>query len=171
MDPIFWGPHAWTYLHTLTFNYPISPTVDDKSRMYNYFKQLSQFLPCPSCAQSYDIYFKYIPIDQYLDDVYGLTFWLYTIHFLVNAKLGKEQYSFLFVVKKYLSHKTQCTILPDPSKNSSKCSANKKKPSSDIYLNFKNIAEQKYMEKTKSHISILSSKNPDLLLSKYPTLQ
>jgi hypothetical protein len=163
MDPSFWGRSAWLYLHTLTFNYPTSPTPDDKSRMYNYFKQLPLFLPCPSCAKSFEIYFNYIPITEYLDDVYGLTFWLYTMHFLVNTKLKKSNSTFLSVVKTYLSHKTQCTIIPDPSKDSSKCSANKTKPSSDIYLNFKNIAEQKYMEKTKSYTS--------KLLSDYPTLQ
>jgi len=159
MDPSFWGRSTWLYLHTLTFNYPTSPTPDDKSKMYNYFKQLPLFLPCPSCAQSFEIYFNYIPITEYLDDVYGLTFWLYTIHFLVNTKLKKTNSSFLSVVKTYLSHKTQCTIIPDKSK----CSANKTKPSSDIYLNFKNIAEQKYIEKTKSYTS--------KLLSDYPTLQ
>ena len=159
MDPSFWGRSTWLYLHTLTFNYPTSPTPDDKTKMYNYFKQLSQFLPCPSCAQSYEKYFNYIPITDYLDDVHGLTFWLYTIHFLVNTKLKKSNSSFLSVVKTYLSHKTQCNIQPVTSK----CSATKTKPLSDIYLNFKNIAEQKYMEKTKSYTS--------KLLSDYPTLQ
>jgi hypothetical protein len=163
MDPSFWGRSTWLYLHTLTFSYPVSPTPDDKLRMYNYFKQLPLFLPCPSCAKSFEIYFNYIPITEYLDDVYGLTFWLYTIHFLVNTKLKKSNSTFLSVVKTYLSHKTQCIIIPDPSKDSSKCSANKTKQSSDTYLNFKNIAEQKYMEKTKSYTS--------KLLSDYPTLQ
>ena len=25
-----WGPIAWTFLHTLSFNYPINPTPEDK---------------------------------------------------------------------------------------------------------------------------------------------
>jgi hypothetical protein len=153
MDPSFWGKSTWLYLHTLTFNYPESPTQDDKTKMYNYFKQLSQFLPCPSCSKAYEIYFNYIPITEYLDDVYGLTFWLYTIHFIVNTKLHKETPNFISVVKTYLSHKTQCNI---------KCSSNKSKTPPNVYLNFKNIAEQKYMQKTKEYTSKLLTDYPSL---------
>ena len=90
MDPAFWGRSTWTYLHTLTFNYPENPTDNDKLKYYNYFKQLPDFLPCPSCASSFKIYFEYIPITDYLDDIHGITFWLYIIHFIVNSKLNKK---------------------------------------------------------------------------------
>ena len=25
-----WGPNMWHYLHTISFNYPIKPSIDDK---------------------------------------------------------------------------------------------------------------------------------------------
>ena len=25
-----WGPSAWHYLHSISFNYPVKPTCDDK---------------------------------------------------------------------------------------------------------------------------------------------
>ena len=58
MDPSFWGKSTWLYLHTLTFNYPLNPTEEDKIKYYNHFKQLGDMLPCPSCAESYKIYFN-----------------------------------------------------------------------------------------------------------------
>ena len=33
-----WGPSAWIFLHTITFNYPINPTENDK---YIYNKVIS----------------------------------------------------------------------------------------------------------------------------------
>ena len=28
-----WGPAQWHFLHTMSFNYPVKPTLDDKKRM------------------------------------------------------------------------------------------------------------------------------------------
>ena len=32
-----WGPSMWHFLHTMSFNYPVKPTKDDKK----YYTQLS----------------------------------------------------------------------------------------------------------------------------------
>ena len=149
MDPEFWGRATWLYLHTITFNYPANPTHQDKVIYYRHFKHLGDTLPCPSCAESYKIYFKYIPLVEYLDDIHGITFWLYIIHYLVNKKLSKPNLPFNQVVKMYYSHKTSCSKV-DPTKLSNeKCTA---KPTTildvnDTYTEFKNIAETKYLQK------------------------
>ena len=31
-----WGPGGWTFLHTITFNYPLDPTNEDKERYRNF---------------------------------------------------------------------------------------------------------------------------------------
>ena len=31
-----WGPAAWTFLHTITFNYPDNPTNQDKQYYFNF---------------------------------------------------------------------------------------------------------------------------------------
>jgi len=41
-----WGPSAWTFLHTITFNYPEDPTEDDKRKYYNFFMNIKDVLPC-----------------------------------------------------------------------------------------------------------------------------
>jgi hypothetical protein len=159
MDPAFWGRSTWTYLHTLTFNYPENPSDNDKLKYYNYFKQLPEFLPCPSCASSFKIYFDYIPITAYLDDIYGITFWLYTIHFIVNSKLKKKNTDFLDVIKLYLPNKTSCST--QIINLSGKCT----KPSTSLpnkFTDFQNIS-QKYLERTKQYVNLLQKDHPTLI--------
>jgi hypothetical protein len=153
MDPSFWGKCTWQYLHTLTFSYPEQPTESDKLKYFNYFKQLPEFLPCTSCASSFKVYFDYIPISEYLDDIHGFTFWLYTIHFIVNLKLNKKNMDFYDVIKIYLPNKTSC--VKKDIDVSTKCT--KPPPDSDTikFKTFKEIAEHKYLEKTKFYISKL----------------
>ena len=31
-----WGPSMWHYLHTMSFNYPVNPTEDDKKNYMNF---------------------------------------------------------------------------------------------------------------------------------------
>jgi len=149
MDPSFWGTSTWRYLHSLTFNYPTNPTTEDKIKYYNYFNQLSDFLPCPSCAMSYKIYFRHIPINEYLDDVYGITYWLYLIHFIVNQKLSKPNTNFNTVVKMYLANKTNCSV--KPVNVSAKCTK-KSSIEPDISTSFVKLTNDKYYDKSTVHI-------------------
>ena len=96
-----WGPSAWDYLHTLTFNYPENPSNDHKKYYYELFNNLKFTLPCKYCRESYNIFFKYININDYLDDRMGITYWLYTIHNIVNLKLNKKKVNFIDVVNYY----------------------------------------------------------------------
>ena len=35
-----WGPSQWHVLHTISFNYPVKPTSDDKHKYRNYILSL-----------------------------------------------------------------------------------------------------------------------------------
>ena len=37
MEPEIWGPNAWTFLHTITLNYPENPSEDDKQNHKDFF--------------------------------------------------------------------------------------------------------------------------------------
>jgi len=164
MDPSFWGRSTWLYLHTLTFNYPEIPTESDKVKYYNYFKQLPDFLPCPSCASSFKIYFEYIPITAYLNDIHGITFWLYIIHFIVNSKLKKKNTDFLQVIQMYLPNKTSCS---NPSNQlvilSDKCTKPPTSLPKNKFIEFQNISQEKYLERTKQYIALLQKNHPTLI--------
>ena len=84
-----WGPSGWNFLHTITFNYPLNPTKDDKEIYSNYFKLVGSILPCKYCRESYQIYYKYFPIDPFLDSREGVCYWLYKLHGL-NQKFSCE---------------------------------------------------------------------------------
>ena len=47
-----WGPPMWHYLHTMSFNYPIEPTVDDKNNYRNFILSLQNVLPCKYCRMN-----------------------------------------------------------------------------------------------------------------------
>ena len=39
-----WGPMCWTFLHTMSFNYPVNPTSEDKKHYKDYAqKQMTQY--------------------------------------------------------------------------------------------------------------------------------
>ena len=41
-----WGPPAWHFLHTISFNYPIHPTKKQKKEYRNFIFSLQNILPC-----------------------------------------------------------------------------------------------------------------------------
>ena len=61
MDPSVWGPHAWFFLHTVTFTYPKNPTELDKRHMYDFFTKLQYILPCEMCKQHYQEHLYTMP--------------------------------------------------------------------------------------------------------------
>ena len=48
-----WGPPAWTFLHTITFNYPHNPSDQDKQNYFTFFDSLKYVLPCDKCKKHY----------------------------------------------------------------------------------------------------------------------
>ena len=44
-----WGPSMWHYLHTLSFNYPINPTLENKKYYKEFILNLQHTLPCKYC--------------------------------------------------------------------------------------------------------------------------
>ena len=96
-----WGSETWMSLHCITFNAPDIITQDKQNNYINYFTVLKELLPCKYCRFSYKVFLHFLPIQRYIDCKMGLTYWLYTIHNLVNIKLQKQTVSFIDVVVKY----------------------------------------------------------------------
>ena len=44
-----WGPSMWHYLHTMSFNYPVKPSDDDRKHYKNFILSLQYVLPCKYC--------------------------------------------------------------------------------------------------------------------------
>jgi hypothetical protein len=90
MQSITWGPSAWKFLHTVSFNYPDSPSNQTKINHKNFYESMGSILPCKYCRDSYIIFLKELPIDDFLGSRKLLTKWLFRIHNKVNNKLRKQ---------------------------------------------------------------------------------
>ena len=101
MKPEVWGPGAWTFLHTITLNYPENPTNDDKYNHKEFFNNLKNVIPCPNCREHYDINLQKYPINVALESREKLVKWLIDIHNEVNKKNNEKIYSYDEVMKKY----------------------------------------------------------------------
>jgi len=110
--PKIWGPHMWVALHSITFNYPVTPTSEDKETYKVFFQSLGHVLPCSYCASSYKDFISH-GLTQLTDDVLetrdSLTKWLYYVHEAVNKKLGID-YGITYdnVVERYESYRAAC---------------------------------------------------------------
>ena len=54
-----WGPSMWHYLHTMSFNYPVNPTTDDKHRYRDFILSLRWTLPCGKCRKNLQMNFMW----------------------------------------------------------------------------------------------------------------
>lgn len=99
MDPKIWGPSAWLFLHTITFNYPNNPTKEDKDNFHKLFDSLKFTIPCPICREHYKENLKNNPIK--LDSKDDLIEWLFDIHNSVNKFKGEKEYSHEELYDKY----------------------------------------------------------------------
>jgi hypothetical protein len=117
MQTVQWGKAMWISLHAITFNYPINPTIEDKTKYKNYFTITGNILPCKYCRESFSIYSKYIPIDSFLDSREGVVYWLYVIHNLVNQKIYKPLFPLCEIVVIYEKMRAKCgKVLKDDVK-------------------------------------------------------
>ena len=99
MDPEIWGPHAWLFLHTITFNYPKNPTIVDRNNYYDFFNSLQNVLPCHKCQEHFKLNLQKFPIQ--LQSRRHLVQWLINMHNAVNIQNGKEIWSYDDVYEKY----------------------------------------------------------------------
>ena len=103
-----WGPDAWSFFHTVSFNYPLDPKQCDKDAYKVFFESLKLMLPCSICRKSYNFFYDNFPIDNYLEDRNGVVYWLFILHNIVNMKLDKPTAKFRDVVLKYENNRAKC---------------------------------------------------------------
>lgn len=123
--PKIWGPHLWEAIHSISFSYPVNPTIDEKNNFKNFFQSLSFVLPCAYCRNSYAEFIKPNNIehsnlelnDNCMENRDTLTLWLWKIHNAVNKKLGVDyMLSYPMLCDKYNSYRAQATMTPETKK-------------------------------------------------------
>lgn len=106
-----WGPSMWHYLHTMSFNYPVNPTVADKKHYKNFILNLQNVLPCKYCRINLKNNFKVLPLKEcHLKDRNGFSRYIYKLHEIVNKMLGKKSgLTYCDVRERYEHFRARCT--------------------------------------------------------------
>jgi len=115
-----WGPPLWHTLHTISFNYPVKPSKEQKEDYYNYFKSLEKVLPCRYCRDNYGENLKSLKFGKrHFKNRDTLSKFVYNLHEQVNKNLGKKSgLSYSQVRDRYEHFRARC--LADEKKKESK---------------------------------------------------
>lgn len=101
-----WGPHAWKFLHAVTFGYPEKPSPECRKKYAEFFNALATVLPCKVCRGHYG---KTIRKDtlRLNSGVFKnrdkLSRWLVRLHNCVNKRYKKPCMTYQEVQKLYAS--------------------------------------------------------------------
>jgi hypothetical protein len=105
-----WGPSMWHYLHTMSFNYPVNPTEDDKKNYMNFILMLEKVLPCKYCRMNLTTNFKNLPLTMAsMKNRETFSRYIYDLHELVNTMLKKKSgLTYCDVRERYEHFRARC---------------------------------------------------------------
>jgi hypothetical protein len=105
-----WGPSAWHLLHTISFNYPVHPTEEEKKYYMDFVLNFQYVLPCGKCRKNLIKNFKKLPLT--MDDMESRnTFskYVYNLHEAVNKMLHKtSNLTYKQVQERYEHFRARC---------------------------------------------------------------
>ena len=107
-----WGPSLWHFLHTMSFNYPIKPTNEDKKNFSKFIINLKYVLPCRYCRTNFIQNLKELKLTQTnLKNRCNFSKWMYKLHEHVNKMLGKKSgLKYSDIRERYEHFRSRCTI-------------------------------------------------------------
>ena len=106
-----WGPPMWHFLHTMSFNYPVNPTVEDKKNYSDFIYNLRYVLPCKYCRINLSNNLKKKPLLMcHMENRAAFSRYIYELHELVNKMLGKKSHlTYCDVRERYEHFRSRCT--------------------------------------------------------------
>ena len=106
-----WGPSLWHSLHTISFNYPVNPTIKDKKNYRKFILNLKYVLPCKYCRINFRKNLKDLPLtDKALKNRANFSRWMFDMHEHINKMLGKKSgLRFCDVRERYEHFRARCT--------------------------------------------------------------
>jgi len=86
-----WGPGMWHYLHTMSFNYPVNPTKQDKMHYLSFMWSLRYVLPCGKCRANLRENYKKLPLTmKHMKNRDSFSRYVFDFHFAKKATVVKE---------------------------------------------------------------------------------
>jgi hypothetical protein len=106
-----WGPPMWHYLHTMSFNYPVEPTLEDKKHYRDFILNLRYVLPCKYCRMNLKTNLKQLPLTMdVMKNRDTFSRYVYELHELINKMLHKKSnLSYCDVRERYEHFRARCT--------------------------------------------------------------
>jgi hypothetical protein len=106
-----WGPSMWHYLHTMSFNYPVKPTAEDKKHYRCFIYNLRNVLPCGKCRNNLKNNFKKLPLKmENMKSRDTFSRYIYDLHEVINTMLNKKSGLTYEVVRERYEHfRSRCT--------------------------------------------------------------
>ena len=105
-----WGPSMWHYLHTMSFNYPVNPSSDDKHHYRDFVLSLRWTLPCGKCRKNLKMNFQKLPLRmKHMESRLTFSKYVYDLHELINTMLNKESgLTYDMVRERYEHFRSRC---------------------------------------------------------------
>jgi hypothetical protein len=107
-----WGPSLWHTLHTMSFNYPVSPTLEQRQQYRSFMLNLVHVLPCKYCRENLVKNYKKMPLTMAaMKSRETFSKYVYRLHELVNTLLHKKSgLSYCDVRERYEHFRARCTM-------------------------------------------------------------
>lgn len=108
-----WGPSMWHSLHTMSFNYPMKPTIQQKKQYREFILNLQYVLPCGKCRKNLKKNFKKLPLSlSHMESRMTFSLYIYRLHEVINKMLHKKSdISYEDVRERYEHFRSRCTKL------------------------------------------------------------
>jgi len=106
-----WGPAQWHYLHMMSFNYPVNPTLQDKKHYRDYVLNLRHVLPCKYCRINLANNLKKKPLQMcHMKSRETFSRYIYELHETINRMLNKKSnLTYCDVRERYEHFRSRCT--------------------------------------------------------------
>ena len=106
-----WGPAMWHYIHTMSFNYPVEPTPENKKHYREFVLNLRNVLPCKYCRINLANNLKKKPLQMcHMKSRETFSRYIYELHETVNRMLNKKSnLTYCDVRDRYENFRSRCT--------------------------------------------------------------
>ena len=107
-----WGPSMWHFLHTMSFNYPIHPSKEEKQYYRTFILKLQYILPCGKCRTNLKKNFAKLPLlERHMKNRHTFSKYIYDLHELINTMLKKKSgLSYANVRDRYEHFRARCVL-------------------------------------------------------------
>ena len=86
IDPKEWGSYFWHAMEAIA----CTLTIKNKEKIYTFFENLTETIPCQKCRSHYQLYFKEYDPKKYMENCVTLLMWLYRLKRQIKQRQQTE---------------------------------------------------------------------------------